>query len=976
MNLKEIQLYGFKSFSDKICLQFNNPITGIVGPNGCGKSNVVDAIKWVLGEQSARGLRGKTMQDLIFSGTEQKKSMSYCEVTMILDNKSRVFPIEMDEITIARRLYRDNESEYLINKNSVRLKDMLDLLRDAGLGKEGYAVVGQGRMDAILNARPEDRRAIFEESLGVSKFRVRKAEAERKMEKTRDNIVRLNDILSELERQIGPLKRQSADAKKFLEYQEQLKYHEINNYIYSYDNASVNKKRIKDKITQLTLKHNEASQKYDVAFAKHEKLFKEIYDMDTVIKSLHTTQLDLSVRIANSKGEVRVLDEKIKNISSNSAELQKEIEQSNSLLQSNTIGLENTIKLQNNLKSEEQSLTTRLNELGQQYLTCLDELTVWQQKMDKMNKQVLEIYNSLSKERSNLSSYTSQKNALENRLSNIDKDCAEIDQRLDDLTNKQSNEILTLITSNFEKQTTKQMAERIDGYLDNVNVCLNKIRLEPRIKQQVKQLVDIVSDKSKQELAVSNQKAENWQQNIILMSALSEKLSKFSALQQSNFDQKDKLLRERESVCDKLKSVNQLVAISSQEEQRLREVKQNAEEQVSQSQKLYNQAKSKKDKLQEDVNSCKLKVAGLGMNIQSCESKITGYKQTNTRVAFEITQKQRQIETNNILLKNLYEQLSSNTGTEAENQQLKDIDERINHADSLKKDLQMQCAEADHQRTFYNAEMQQISDDKNRQEFSLERIDDDINDIKERIEQQYGLTYSSAMRYKDNNYDIESSKEQINKFFALINKLGYVNVNAVQDYEQTQARYDDIKVQIADMRQAEQDLLKLLKDLTHEMITRFNQGFEIINVNFGNVFKELFAGGYARMTIERDENKDELDYGIEIEAQPPGKKLRNISLLSGGERTLTATAILFAILKLRPMPFCVLDEIEAALDDANAERISTFLRKFATQTQFIVITHKKPTMESCDVLYGVTMEEKGVSKVVSVELTDAMSMPA
>ncbi len=970
MNLKELQVYGFKSFSDKISLKFENNITGIVGPNGCGKSNVVDAVRWVLGEQSAKGLRGKSMHDLIFSGTEQRKSMSYCEVTMTLDNSQRFFSLDMDEVTISRKLYRSNESEYLLNKQPARLKDITDLLREAGLGKEGYSIVGQGRMDAILNVRPEDRRAIFEEALGISKFRYKKIETERKLEKTRENVLRLYDILSELERRLLPLEKQAEAARKHIALQEELKYHEINSYIYSYDNASENKQKVKEAIKEIDKLFAEAKERYDEAAKVYNKLFAEMSDTDSISSSLVNQQLTLSVQIERYSGEIKLLNERVKNTLYASKSLNKEIEELGIIIGNADKNIKSAVELIVKLKDEEKQQQNCLSELNSRHFDFLDGLTLLQEKLDVKQKEVYAASDRLSAQKNKGALAEGEQRGLINRQNNIKRELEEQNAKLSALVGSQSQELEKLLDSNFEQTTTQEMANQIDGYLSGVDKALSIMSLEGALKSRLNEMLKNISVKCKSELRQKSAAAENWQQNIILMSLLNERMGKFAALQESRQEQIIKLEKDISQLDGRVKALEQTVLLNKQEEQKLEKEKLTAQNSANEVQREYAAAKAKKDKIQEEINACRIKSMGLMSNIQSGEARLSSLKQTVSRSNMEISQKTRQIETNELHLKDLYQQIEQTGGNAEEAALLNEVSEKLKDIQKLRKDIQTRLTEADHNRQFYNAEVQQCSDKKVKEEFNLERIDDDIAAMQQRIEEQYGLTYSSAIRFKDEKYDIISSKEIANKLRSQIARLGFINENAIEDYTNTRARYDEIKTQIDDLKKAEADLNKFLKNITREITVRFNDGFEIINLNFGSVFKELFAGGYARLSIEREEGKDELDFGVEIEAQPPGKRLQNISLLSGGERSLTSVAILFAILKLRPMPFCVLDEIEAALDDANAQRIANYIKKFSNETQFIVATHKKPTMEVCDVLYGVTMEEKGVSKVVSVQLTD------
>ncbi|MEG2159244.1 MAG: AAA family ATPase, partial [Clostridia bacterium] len=430
MNLKRIEIYGFKSFADKIELKFDYPITGIVGPNGCGKSNVSDCIRWVLGEQSAKLLRGKTMQDLIFGGTEKRKSMSYCEASLIFDNKQRIFPIEMDEIIISRKLYRNNESEYYLNKNICRLKDISDLLRGVGLGREGYSIVGQGRMDAILNSKPEDRRAIFEEALGISKFRVRKVETERKLDKTKDNMSRLYDILTELDRQLSPLKKQSEDAKKYLDLKEKLKYQEINSYIYSYDNASSNKEKCKDKLKGLAEEYNRKNDEYSTAFEHYDELFNQINDTDKSISLLREEQLQLSIKIERLSGETKLFNERVKHFTTGTAELSQIVADNKSQIQEVNQRIVVIKKQLDDKRVEHANLTERLVSLNEKYVEMTTEIDKYQQQAEVNQGKVVSTLSGLTDHKSRNASLASERITLSNRILVIEQEEAELTAKL------------------------------------------------------------------------------------------------------------------------------------------------------------------------------------------------------------------------------------------------------------------------------------------------------------------------------------------------------------------------------------------------------------------------------------------------------------------------------------------------------------------------------------------------------------------
>ena len=489
------------------------------------------------------------------------------------------------------------------------------------------------------------------------------------------------------------------------------------------------------------------------------------------------------------------------------------------------------------------------------------------------------------------------------------------------------------------------------------------------LKRELSEKRDTLSDALSE---LRQQKTET----AVELAKLEEKLSKSGSFTLSEREQLNELNGERERLKDRVKEISEQVALLEQEIKKLSDTKEDMADNVTKSQTEYRQLKEKSEALHEEITSVKLKVNSIVANMQQDNKTINIDKLALEEIASDDAEKRKLLETYRLNISDIEKQLRESADNSVDMGELEEIRKQLKGLDGRKTEVNGSFAKADEMRKYYTEQVHKLDSDKQQEEFNIALIDTDLEQLQKRIEEAYDVTYSGALRYKDENYDLESSKENITALRNKIARLGPVSVNSIEDCLETQGRYDEIASQMEDLKTAESDLNQILQELTHEMVVRFNEGFEIINRNFGSVFKELFAGGHARLTIEQDENKSSLDYGIEIEAQPPGKKLQNISLLSGGERNLTAAAILFAILKLRPMPFCVLDEIEAPLDDANAERIASYLRKFSLETQFLVITHKKPTMESADVLYGVTMEEKGVSKMVSVELTEAIKHTA
>lgn len=1188
INLTKIEAYGFKSFADKFELKFSQPITAIVGPNGCGKSNVSDAIRWVLGEQSAKILRGKTMQDLIFAGTEKRKSMSYCEVSLYFDNKDRIFPLEFDEVVISRKLYRSGESEYLINRNVSRLKIISDLLRDVGLGREGYSIVGQGRMDAILNAKPDDRRAIFEEALGISKFRVRKVETERKLEKYHDNMTRLNDIMVELDRQLGPLKQQSENAKKYLEISEKLKVLEVNAYIHTYDNAFIEKQRIGTLLTALEEEKRLADEKVLAANKLYQDIFDRMANTDEEINDLHAQEMDLSIAVERQSGEIKVLGEQIKYFNKSIEDTLSQIEFDKNAIEQTTAKTEELFKeLQEKTLSHEK-LAKELVEYNESHAVLESKITEMRDSNEASQNERLRILDALTDKKSTLAGLTSEKVNCNERLVDIDeqekeimeklahnseeekqvvsifedakknaatakveldklqKETIENEEKLFELNsafNTLSQNTAVLIArqkylqsslENYEgfagsvKQLMKDvatdstMANKVmgvvanlikvekryevaieavlgnslqnivtkneedakfliahlkarrygritfmpltsirarlfdekailkeDGCLgvasnfvstkeifipvvnsllgnsllvDNIDNAINiskkygyrfrivtldgeiilpagtisggskkseggllgvereieevKATIEKAKLQQAecaKKREEVSSKKQRLALLVARANVD-YQQNIVKVAAYQERISKFGALSESEQKFIKGISQERKTINERLCVIEGLIAEIEKEIVALEQRKDKIVSDKDTDLKEYNALKNKRNTVFDAINDAKLRLSLLANNINATNKEINSSKEFIIATKFDLKEKEQQLEVYNLNLEDLKAKLFVGNSDNEKVNALAVIHKKVEEITQLKDKLKEECALADIARADAGIVLNKVNEKILRAENDLSNIDVNLEALQKRMDEIYELTYSQALQYKVEDFNIKEAEKDISKFKIALSRLGDVNLTSIEGYAETKSRYDDMDSQLEDLKKAEADQQKIIQDLTEEMVARFNAGFHEINKNFGEIFRELFAGGHARLTIEQEDGKSPLDYGIEIEAQPPGKKLQNINLLSGGERSFTAIAILFAIIKMCPMPFCVLDEVEAALDDANIDRFAKYLRKFSEKTQFLVITHKKATMESADVLYGITMEEKGVSKNVSVQLSEAIAI--
>lgn len=1190
MIFKKIELAGFKSFADKKDIIFEDGVTAIVGPNGCGKSNVADAIRWVLGEQSSKMLRGKNMQDVIFKGTEKRKSLSYCEVSLFFDNTTRVFNLDIDEIVITRKLYRSGNSDYLLNNNNVRLKDITDLLHDSGIGKEGYSIIGQGRVEQIINSKPEDRRGIFEEAAGVAKFKAKKRETELKLERVRENLTRQSDIMKEVERQLGPLKKQSEDAKKCLELKHNLRHHEINTYIAQYDSTHDIKQNISNVIEgiqeEIDLRQGDLeklNKKYTIVLEKSQTA-------DQALKELNAEILSLSLNLQKLDSDNAILNERINFIkndierSQNSvSENEKEIEKQKNIIED----LNKQIYIN---KTDLQKLNEKYKKLADEYVTITQELTQNEDASEEANIKVIESLEKLTDIKANFSKLTTERNVLENNVKDIQVKIealenkfsenekiideinatnAGVDVRKNDLENKVKKYKTTyedldlkmkLLDKSLHESTTEYklkvdrynlietMKADFEGYASSVQKLLKASKTNLKISENIVGIVgqlikvpekyetaievalgnaihNIVTENEKnaQELidflknnqfgratflpissmkersiddkcafilkesgvcgvaselikydskitkvissllgatvitenlnqAVNVAKKTNYgfrvvtlegdilnpvgsmtggskkssagnllsrdreletlksditrlKRDIELRAAELDNLSEDYQKAKENFEINDKALnklnvdfasvfekRERfEDFNQRLKQeIDEYNQTLITQQNRIKEITTELDSvdklesiinsnmsKANETTKNYNSKfdaiKKSKEEIANKLSEVRVEIAGKEYTILNLEKEFERITAEINELTYQLTTYNRDIENKKAQIQEIVQANSSKTDLTQIKEQEEDLEEckkQIAQLEEGKKILQETLLEIESNRNTLNQNISALERKKVSQEMQLQKVDIDLQNMQDRIYEEYELTYDTCLQYKVADYDMKEGLSLINDLKKEINKIGPVNINAIDEYKSVCERYEYLTEQTNDALKAEAELVEIINDLSQEMVTRFNDAFNIINQNFSKIFSELFGGG--RATLELVDSEDPLEAGIEIQAEPPGKKLQAMTLLSGGEKALTAIAILFAILKLRPMPFCLLDEIEAALDDANVFRFAKYLKKFSQETQFIVITHRKPTMELADRLFGVTMEEPGVSKVVSVNLSDAV----
>ncbi|HEY8390440.1 MAG TPA: chromosome segregation protein SMC [Clostridia bacterium] len=1191
MYFKKLEVYGFKSFADKLTIEFGEGVTAIVGPNGCGKSNVADSIRWALGEQSPKSLRGSNMQDVIFNGTANRKSLSYCEVLLYFDNKDRIFDTDFEEVVISRKLYRNGESEYAINKTPCRLKDITAILHNSGLGKDSYSIIGQGRIDEILSAKPEDRRGIFEDAAGITKYKQVKIENERKLARVEEKLTTHVAVLNELEKSLEPLKAQAEKAEKYLELKKRQRILDINNYIVLYETAEAKKKVAAEALDAVNQEIEKYQQLYDKAYLDYMEAMDNSSKLDSQIKALNDERLALSLKLERAESGQKLIREKITYLKEQNDRLSMQLLKDESEREECKKALDENIDKSSKLKDDINDLRNTIEELNNQYIEISGVISEIEAQAQKAHQEELLSLNKITDIKSELSSLQTKKISLEEKIrentqkteslksrltedeiraiklqKNVERlelERSKLRSELEVLSNdyntnlKASKELAAKcdrLSAEFHRQKTQQkllseIASDMRNYNFSVkslfnaaktdavlarhieNVVARVIKVKPHLETAIdmalgataqniitpdeegakyavnylkqhklgratflpvsavkaryleKDLLDkikkfdgcygvaadLISFESRYDgiirmllgrtviakdldVAVNIAKATNYSFKIVTLDGdiiayggsitggskkndVSNLLSYENQLEQASKNLKDieeqlsAALKEKSQVEEEVEKLNQQlkkcqndlhvreVELASEKEQykkaagniesynreilfytseveKAKDYIENIEQQIatlssqentissqqksednvnSQKQKQFEELKKQREELLAQITNSKVDLASYNTQKNACDSEINRLTARIQYLDEAISESKKNIKSNNEVIETADLPLLGGIAADPkDHERLKEVSEKLSDLDKYKQDCQAKLIELDSNRLKVQEELNKLKEKKFEHEKRLNDIDVNLHIDSEKIAEEYNLDYEGCLEFKLPDFDSEAGIAEANRLRREIIRLGYVNPDAIEEYRILKERVDEETKQKEDLEKSMADIRKVIKEMVSEMITRFDRSFEQIKVNFSQVFRQLFGGGNAKLVLE--EAEDPLEAGIEIIAEPPGKKLQSISLLSGGERALTAIAILFAILKLRAMPFCILDEIEAALDDANAERFAKYLQNFSNKTQFIVITHRKPTMELADSLYGVTMEEQGVSKVVSVRLEDAVKV--
>lgn len=977
MYLKQIRISGFKSFADKVNIELKPGITGIVGPNGSGKSNIVDAVRWVLGEQSVKSLRGDaTMTDVIFSGSKKRSPMSSASVTLVFDNTDHSLKVDYTEVSIKRTIYKTGENEYYLNNEKVRLKDILDLLLDSGSAKESFSIISQGDIAEVLSAKPEDRRVIFESAAGVLKYKKRKIEAEKKLDKTHDNIDRINDIINELEMQVEPLKKQSEDATLYLDTKKELESIEVSLIVDDID--KINKEYVESK-------------------SKIETLNKDIISLSTISSTNDANLSKMKSRLSTLNDTLYKKQEELVKITSLTEKLngekniigeRKKYEVDDVKLHNNIISLkEEELKLNNNkdvLNNEINNLKLELDSYNKEITTVTGSFNnLINKKNDKNIK-----YNNFTKIVTN-NEY--KINVLENTIDNNDTFSFAVKNVLNNTrltgicdaigniinTNEKYATALDVAlgaSSSFIITETEKDAENaikflkdnslgrvtffplniIEGkYIDN-----NTLNTLKNSKGFIDIMSNIVTYNDSYKNIVLNQLG-----NIILVDNMknANELGKIINHRYRIVTLDGEILHIGGSLTGGVNKKNGSIVLDKMELEKLLKETNNLKENMRTISLELTSYEEELDKLTMKKDALNRKIIYLSEIINIKTNELNEINNKYDEIINNING------TNNILSNNISKEEEEVLNKYYEALLLKDnLTIEINVISKNIKELSDEINTVEHDVKVSGSEYYKKQTELKNLEVKVGKYDVKLDTLLNSLTENYNLTYDKAKRDFTLIMDEEVARNKVNEYKSIINNLGIVNIGAIEEYKRVKERYEFLINQKNDLFKAENTLLEIIKEMDEVMSSEFITTFKKIEVEFKNVFKELFSGGEAYLKLVDPDNI--LQTGIEISALPPGKKLTSISLLSGGEKALTAISLLFAILRVRPVPFSILDEVEAPLDEANVDIFGKFVKKMEDKTQFIIITHKKKTMEYANVLYGITMQESGVSKLVSVRL--------
>ena len=1183
MYLKRLELQGFKSFADKTVLEFKPGITAVIGPNGSGKSNISDSIRWVLGEQSMKSLRGAKSEDIIFAGTQNRKSLGFAEASIVIDNTDGELPVEYAEVIVTRKIYRSGETGYFINKTPCRLKDILELFMDTGIGKDGYSIIGQGKIDEILSNKSEDRRHIFEEAAGIVKYRARKSESEKKLEQTKLNLLRINDILSEIEAGLDPLRIQSEKAKRFLELHESLKDIEVGLFIHNIETYKEKLEQVVEDLKILENQKNDEEKKLNNIQNKKGTLKKQIDELIEEIEKCQNIGFESTNQIEKINSEIGISNEKIlhnkennerllseiedskqkikdlqeekdtkkqkkDSLFSNKEKFEKELEEKEAELSKLTEGLstkeleieakkqviekntdlkyEKNIEISSldanfeNIEKRQKSIKTEIQET----VSELDRTRTQKQDMSKEFQKIESEKNSATKE---LEENSNKKEEIENKIKEFNE---QIDKMSYELRMKDSRQKFLIETEKEKEGYAKAVKLLLTDCDKNADlnkgvhgIIANLISVDKKYETAIEMtlggmLQNIVTDSEEVAKKLVNHLRANNMGRASFLPITSIKGSKIDKIKGKfpgvigvaadlvKFDKKytqivynllgrtvivdnmdtgialakenkygfrivtiqgdiinasgaitggsvaqktvnilgrgreiENLAKEIEVLQNKIsetkrnkqdyeESISEFVEDSKELDEKIQQInivyateKQkmlSVEEQILRLENTLSKLRNENEKIENQKADIKNQKQNIQNSVEDLEKEINELSIVIKEFAEANSENQKYIDDLNFDITNLKISVSSfdesgssideiieridkdienyNNAITVKNDQIEDLKREDIELKEKIESLKNQIIEIKNSVSTSTEKIEQLKLDRVNKNEELNKIEKDITDQfnlledlkgnlvkidvkKTKLEQdidlvvnnlweEYELTPNNATDHKKVE-NVQTTQKEVNDIRAEIKDLGSINVDSIEEYKKTKERYDFMCEQRLDLENTISKLRKMISEITDTMKKQFVEKFKLINKNFNEVFVELFGGGKAELILEDEDNV--LECGIDIKAQPTGKKLQNMMLLSGGEKAFTAIALLFAILKINPAPFCILDEIEAALDDVNVYRYAEYLKKFCSDTQFLVITHRKGTMEAADTVYGVTMEENGISKLLSMKLAQS-----
>ena len=1181
MYLKRLELQGFKSFADKTVLEFMPGITSVIGPNGSGKSNISDSIRWILGEQSMKSLRGSKSMDVIFAGTQNRKSLGFAEASLVFDNTDGTLPIEYTEVTVTRKIYRSGETGYYINKVPCRLKDVLELFMDTGIGKDGYSIIGQGKIDEILSNKSEDRRHIFEEAAGIVKFRTRKAESEKKLEHTKLNLLRINDILAEIEANIEPLKLQSEKAKKYLSLREELKNIEIGLFLYNIEKYKASLEEIVKDEEIYTSQCDEEQEKLEKIKQLKEALKEEVDRITNQIEEMSNIGFESQKEIEMLNSDINVANTRISNNKENKERYEKEIEELNIRKKELEEEIKQKEEKRDNLKQnrekfekELQEKEKELEEITKKLSSKELEIEGYKQQVEQNTDKKYELQSESHTQDINFENYEKRQRQINNEVSNYISELdatrlqkEDISKGFYEIDSKRNNVLKSLEEINSKKQSADQ---KIKEYNIKINQLENEMRMkESRQKflietekekegyvksvksllkdcENIKELgkgmhgvlANIIDVPEKYQTAIemslgmslqnivtdteedAKKLVEHLRKNNLgrasflpIASVKGKKLDKIKGKENGvigiasdliKFDKKyeqiiisllgrtvivdnmdtaikvakqngytfrimtlegdminpsgaitggsvakktvnilgrekeiEKLGKEIQEIRQKIEkikkekedfenSIEDTIELATNLEKELQEIDityatekqkvvaidENIEKLEKRLQKLKDEQKqlenqkqeatTKKEEIEKEIeeltkqseeltklitefaelnkddqkyiDDLNFDITNLKISVSSFDESEASIDEIKERINLDIQNTVKSIENKKEQIEQIqHDNFNLEESIKETKQKIEDIKEEVKNSGSKIEELKNERLEKNKKLSIQEEEISnkfKVIEDLKAQIVKIDvkktKLEEDIQAIINKMWEEYELTPNNVQEEYKKPENVATTQRKVNNLRTEIKELGSINIDSIEEYKNMKERYDFMCEQRVDLENTMSKLRKMIQEMTTTMKEQFKEQFELINKNFAEVFKELFGGGNASLKLEDEENI--LECGIEITVQPPGKKLQNMMLLSGGEKAFTAIALLFAILKINPAPFCVLDEIEAALDDVNVYRFAEYLKKFSKDTQFLVITHRKGTMEAADTVYGVTMEESGISKLLSMKL--------